>query len=117
MDPRHLITCLVQFLRIHLIPFLKDFGAFLTLISDIIIAGIRVCVLGPMNGSLWGRSELPDPSHALSDLHRGFDLVSEVTGGFIDKGRSKGRVLSKLECAAAHLLVARGIIKPRTTDV
>jgi len=71
------------------------------LISDIIVA-TRVGVVVPMEGTLCGRFELPDPSDPSGDLHGSVDLVPDMAGGFVDEGCSKGRISSESECAAAH---------------
>ena len=55
-----------------------------------------------MKGKLWGRIEPPDPSDASSEPYGGVDLVFGVATGFVDEGRSEGRVPSEAECAAAH---------------
>jgi len=66
----------------------------------VIVAGIIIIFV--LEGSLCRRFELPDPCNAPGDPHWSFDLVFDQACGFIDEGRSEGRVFRESECAAAH---------------
>ena len=55
-----------------------------------------------MKGRSCGWIELSDPGDAPSDLSGGVDPVPGLTGGFVDEGRSEGRVSRESKCTAAH---------------
>ena len=64
------------------------------LIGDI-IAGIRVGLLVPIGGRLWGWIVLLDPGDASGDAYGGLYLVLGMASGFVDEGGSDGRVSSE----------------------
>ena len=53
-------------------------------------------------GRLWRQTELPDPGDASEEPSGGVNLVFCVTGGFVDKGGSEGRVPRELERIGTH---------------
>ena len=64
-----------------------------------------------MEGRLCRRIELLYPSDASDDPPGGVDLVLDMTGSFVDEGRSEGRISSELERAATHCGVMEGTNK------
>lgn len=67
-----------------------------------IVGGIERRLFVQDEGRLWGQVELPDPGDASDHPDGGVDLVFRVAGGFVDEGRSEGRVPSELECTDTH---------------